>query len=124
MANTVNLGSVVGPAGQKPSLTYVNNTKDITENLDSKNRINVTSLPLVTGFKYLLVELLNQAQTGKVRVYMPNTDTFIGELVLSPLNPAAEGTTFVTMLHTPFQCSISTEGISSVKLIENGSFWY
>lgn len=124
MANTVNLGSVVGPAGPKPALTYVNNSKVITEKRDSKNRISVASLPLVTGFKYLLIELLNPAQTYKVRIYMPNTDTCIGELVLAPLDPASEGTTFVTILQTPFQCAISPEGISSVTLIENGSFWY
>ena len=58
-------GSVgpTGPAGPKPAKTPIDLSTDVTANLDSKNRIRVNSDPLITGYKYIEIEVLNQQQT-------------------------------------------------------------
>lgn len=119
MANTVNLGSVISP---KPELTTVDSNTDITTNKDTKGRILVNSSPIITGYKYLAVELLDEIQTQAVNVYLQNTDIFVGSLTLSTADGSASKF-FNVMIQTPFNYSISTDNVNQIRLIQNGEEW-
>ena len=107
MAKTVNLGKVIGP---KPELKYISVNKDITDVLDSKQRIHVITDPIVTGFKYLYFELSTKARELTVKLYTPNTDTY-------------DTTIFRCFIPTPFNYSLSIDNIKVVRLVETGSYW-
>lgn len=122
MAKAVNLGSVIGPAGQKPQLTEVKDSADITSNRDSKGRILIDSKPIVTGYKFLYFFLSAEAVTHTVNLYIPNSDTFVGQLILrSP--DQVETKSFRVLIPTPFNCSITADNISAVRLEHSGYMW-
>lgn len=118
-------GSVgpTGPAGPKPAKTPIDISTDVTANLDSKNRIRVNSDPLITGYKYIEIEVLNQQQTYNVPIYVPNTDTFVELMVFRYKDPSSGGTTLRAMIPTPFDYSLLSTGISKVTLVEKGTYW-
>lgn len=120
MAKTVNLGNVIGP---KPELKYISVNKDITDVLDSKQRIHVITDPIVTGFKYLYFELSTKTRELTVKLYAPNTDIYVGELTsaVSPQDP--DTTIFRCFIPTPFNYSLSIDNINVVRLVETGSYW-
>ena len=118
-------GSVgpTGPAGPKPAKTPIDLSTDVTANLDSKNRIRVNSDPLITGYKYIEIEVLNQQQTYNVPIYVPNTDTFVELMVFRYKDPFSGGTTMRAIIPTPFDYSLLSDGISKVTLVEKGTYW-
>lgn len=135
MSDVKNLGNVkgpkgdpgsvgpAGPQGPKPTKTPIDLTTEMTENLDSKNRIRVNSDPLITGYKYIEIEVLNQQQTYNVPIYVPNTDTFVELMTFQYKDPSSGGTTMRAMIPTPFDYSLLSTGISKVTLIEKGTYW-
>ena len=132
MSEIKNLGNVkgpkgdpgsAGPAGPKPAKTPIDLSIDVTANLDSKNRIRVNSDPLITGYKYIEIEVLNQQQTYNVPIYVPNTDTFVEMLVFRYKDPSSGGTTMRVMIPSPFDYSLLSTGISKVTLVEKGTYW-
>lgn len=132
MSNVKNLGNVkgpkgdhgpTGPAGPKPTKTPVELSIDVTSNLDSKNRIRVNSDSLITGYKYIEIEVLNQQQTYNVPIYVPNTDTFVELMVFRYKDPSSGGTIMRAMIPTPFDYSLLSTGISKVTLVEKGTYW-
>lgn len=120
MANTVNLGNVIGP---KPELKNISVNKDITDVLDSKKRIHVNTDPIVTGFKYLYFELSTETREFTVKLYEPNTDNYVGGLTLSVPSQDPDTTIFRCFIPTPFNYSLSIYNINVVRLVENGSSW-
>ena len=132
MSEIKNLGNVkgpkgdpgsTGPAGPKPTKTPIELSIDVTSNLDSKNRIRVNSDSLITGYKYIEIEVLNQQQTYNVPIYVPNTDTFVELMVFRYKDPSTGGTTMRAMIPTPFDYSLLSTGISKVTLVEKGTYW-
>lgn len=119
MANTVNLGNVIGP---KPQLTYVNTNDIITEVRDNKNRFFVDSKQLVTGYKYLYFLLASNVMTYTVNIYIPNSDTCIGQLTLTSPDQV-ETNTFRIMIPTPFWCSLDTDNVSAIRIVQVGYMW-
>lgn len=135
MSDIKNLGNVkgpkgdkgdkgnTGPAGPKPAKTPIDLSMDVTANLDSKNRIHVNSDSLITGYKYIEIEVLNQQQTYNVPIYVPNADTFVELMVFRYKDPSSGGTTLRAMIPTPFDYSLLSTGISKVTLVEKGTYW-
>ena len=132
MSEIKNLGNVkgpkgdpgsTGPAGPEPTKTPIELSIDVTSNLDSKNRIRVNSDSLITGYKYIEIEVLNQQQTYNVPIYVPNTDTFVELMVFRYQDPYSGGTTMRAMIPTPFDYSLLADGISKVTIVEKGTYW-
>ena len=111
-----NLGSVVGLI-----LKNFDRHEDITSNLDEKGRIIINTDPLVSGYKYLQLEVTNVTQTYTIPVYRINEDVIIGFLTLMTNKPdGSAGPSLRCILPTPFKYTISTDGIKSVFIHENG----
>lgn len=119
MANTVNLGSVIGP---KPGLTPVSVRKKITDK-DAKGRyyINVTSL--VTGLQYLEITLSAAKQSPEILLYLPGTDGVAGKLNQIYEVPGHGGVLLRTILPSPFTYCISADNIAEIWLTEEGKTW-
>lgn len=116
MANTVNLGSVVGP---KPALRQIFRNKEIRGTEDTKGRLYIDSDPLVTGYKYLYLVSTSHSEDFRILLYAKNSDVVIGSLYVNHI----ESNFFHAMLPTPFNCSIDKNVATTVKLIEEGYTW-
>ena len=116
MANTVNLGSVVGP---KPALKHIYKNKEIKGTEDTKGRLYIDSDPIFNGYKYLYIVSTLPDEDFRLLLYERNTDTVIGSLYVKSIG----SNMFHAMIPTPFNCSIEKNVAVTVKLIEEGDVW-
>lgn len=123
MANTINLGSVVGPTDPKPMLTSVSESTNITKNVDEKGRIIVNSEPLVTGYKYLGIVSSRNIDNQTMKIYLINSDAFVGQIELFNPEPSGSNYYYRAFIPTPFNYSISFDSLISVTLVQVGSLW-
>ena len=120
MANTVNLGSVVEP---KPTLTKIDSSTELINNLDSKNRIIVKTSAIVTGEKYIRIMLNSDVPSYTMHFFITDTDAHVYTLTAAPQDTGATFSTFQIILPTPFDYSLELGSITSAVLIEKGSMW-
>lgn len=119
MANTVNLGSVIGP---KPGLTKVSVRKKITDK-DAKGRYYINATPIVTGHQYMEITLSAQEQSHEILLYLPGTDGVAGKLDQVYEVPGYDGLLLRTILKMPFTYCIKTDNIVEIWLTEEGTTW-
>ena len=119
MANTVNLGSVIGP---KPDLTEVSVRKKITDK-DSKGRYYINAMPLVSGHQYLEITLSAAEQIDEILLYLPGLDGVAGILKQIYTVPGHGGVLLRVALSSPFTYSINADNISEIWLTSAGKTW-
>lgn len=119
MANTVNLGSVIGP---KPGLTNVSVRKKITDK-DVKGRYYISATPIVTGHQYMEIKLSAQEQSHEILLYLPGTDGVAGKLDQVYEVPGHGGVLLRTILPMPFTYCINADNIVEIWLTEEGKTW-
>ncbi|MCI6580592.1 MAG: hypothetical protein MSH15_01145 [Oscillospiraceae bacterium] len=116
MANTVNLGSVVGP---KPALKRISKNQAITGTEDKKGRLFIDSDPLVTGAKYLFIVSPLHTDNFRLLLYAKDTDKIVGSLYFEG-DGGSSPNTFQAVLPSPFSYSIQKDVVTQVRLIEDG----
>ena len=119
MANTVNLGSVVGP---KPALKRISKNQAITGTEDTKGRLFIDSDPLVTGTKYLFLVSPGHSENFRIKLYLKDTDEIVGSLYCENY-PTMGPNIFHTFIPSPFKYSIEKDVVSELRLVENGYVW-
>lgn len=118
MANTVNLGSVVGP---KPALKRISKNQAITGTADKKGRLFIDSDQLVTGCKYLFIVCPSHTENFRLKLYAKDTDKVVGSLYFEA--DAIQGpNVFHAVIPSPFSYSIENV-VTQVRLIEDGYAW-
>lgn len=119
MANTVNLGSVIGP---KPGLTSVSARRKITEK-DAKGRYYINVTPLVNGHQYLDITLSAAEQSHEILLYLPGTDGVAGKLNQIYEVPGHDGVLLRVILPIPFTYCLSAANIKEIWVTEEGKTW-
>jgi len=120
MANTVNLGSVVGP---KPELKRINKNQVITGTEDKKGRPFIDSDPLVKGSKYLFIISPVHSENFRLKLYQKDTDKIVGSLYFENDTTSGSPNVFHAVLPSPFSYSIEKSVTTQVRLIEDGYAW-
>lgn len=111
-----NLGSVVGL-----TLKDFSRNESITNNLDEKGRIIINTDPLVSGHKYISVNVATDMQTYNMKAYVINSDSIAGVItLLTNKVDGSAGPILRGILPTPFNYAINADGITDVSIHESG----
>lgn len=111
-----NLGSVVGL-----TLKDFSRHESVINNLDEKGRIIINTDPLVSGNKYISVNVTTDMQIYNVQAYVINSDSLVGSVtLLTNKVDGSAGPILRGILPTPFNYAINADGITDVTIHESG----